>query len=247
MIHPSHAPITHAPPTHAMALAAGLGTRMRPLTLSVPKPMIKVAGKTMLDRALDHLRYQGVDRIVVNTHWLPQVINGHLADHPDIVLSPEPDVLETGGGVANALPHLGTAPFFVVNCDIIWTDGPGKPALQRLAETWDDTTMDALLLLHPVATAIGYDGSGDFHAEPGHPLRRRDKARDESAPYLFTGVQILHPRLFERAPKGKFSLNLLYDQALDAGRLGWLIHDGAWYHVGTPEALPQVEALLCAR
>ena len=234
-------------PTHAMALAAGLGTRMRPLTLSVPKPMIRVAGKTMLDRALDHLRKQGVDRIVVNTHWLPHVINTHLADHPDITLSPEVDVLETGGGIANALPLLGSAPFFVVNCDIIWTDGKPKPALERLAEAWDDANMDALLLLHPIETAVGYEGAGDFHAEPGQPLRRRNKETESSAPYLFTGVQILHTRLFEGAPQGKFSLNVLYDKALDAGRLGWVIHDGNWYHVGTPEALPQVESLLCPK
>ena len=229
-------------PTHAMALAAGLGTRMRPLTLTNPKPMIPVAGRTMLDRALDHLRRQNLQRIVVNTHYLPEVIETHLAGQPDIAISREDEILETGGGVAKALPLLGDQAFFVVNCDIIWTDG-AEPALSRLAAEWDDASMDALLLLHPVATAVGYDGPGDFFAEPGQAPRRRAPA--PSAPYLFAGVQILHPRLFAQAPAGKFSLNVLYDYALQHNRLGAVLHDGNWYHVGTPEALPQVEALLC--
>ena len=231
-------------PTHAIALAAGLGTRMRPLTLTVPKPLVPVAGRTMLDRALDHLRAQQLRRIVINTHWLPQCIERHVAGSSDIVLSPEAEILETGGGVANALPLLGTQAFFAVNCDIIWTDGDDQPALSRLAAAWDDDSMDALLLLHPVATAVGFDGPGDFFcAEPGQAPRRR--GTDAAAPYLFTGVQILHPRLFQDAPAGKFSLNVLYDRALARNRLRAIIHNGNWYHVGTPEALPQVEALLC--
>ena len=234
--------INHAPITNAMALAAGLGTRMRPITLTLPKPLVSVAGRTMLDRAFDHLRAQGVQHIVVNTHWLPHCIEDHVANRSDITLSPEAEILETGGGVANALPLLGPNAFFVVNCDIIWTDGP-QPALSRLAAAWDDRTMDALLLLHPVTTAVGYDGPGDFFAEPGQAPRRRGQSAN--APYLFTGVQILHPRLFQNAPAGKFSLNVLYDQALRNNRLGAVIHNGNWYHVGTPEALPQVEALLC--
>ena len=229
-------------PTHAMALAAGLGTRMRPITLTIPKPLVSVAGRTMLDRALDHLRAQGIQHIVVNTHWLPHCIEQHLAHNPDVILSPEDEILETGGGVAKALPLLGSNAFFVVNCDIIWTDA-GQSALSRLAEAWDDRNMDALLLLHPVETAVGYDGPGDFFAEPEQSPRRRDSAAN--APYLFTGVQILHPRLFDHAPTGKFSLNVLYDRALANNRLKAVIHSGNWYHVGTPEALPQVEALLC--
>lgn len=228
-------------PSHAIALAAGLGTRMRPITLTIPKPLVSVAGRTMLDRALDHLRTQGVRQIVVNTHWLPQCIQDHLAPATDIAISHERDILETGGGVAHALPLLGTDPFYVVNCDIIWTDG-ATSALSRLADAWDDASMDALLLLHPTGTAVGYEGKGDFHAEPGQPPRRR--TADETAPFLFTGVQILHPRLFKDAPAGKFSLNVLYDKALNLGRLAAIIHDGNWYHVGTPEALPEVEALL---
>jgi MurNAc alpha-1-phosphate uridylyltransferase len=224
-----------------MVLAAGLGLRMRPITLTTPKPMVAVAGRTMLDRALDHLRAVGATDIVVNTHWLAERIREHMAGRPGIVLSHEDELLETGGGVAKALPLLGAEPFYVVNSDIIWTDG-AIPALARLAAAWDSARMDALLLLQPTATAVGYEGKGDFFLDAaGVPRRRRDP---QVAPYLFAGVQILHPRLFEGAPSGKFSLNVLYDRALEDGRLFGLVHDGRWFHVGTPEALPEVEALL---
>lgn len=228
-------------PTHGMVLAAGLGLRMRPITLTIPKPLVSVAGRTMLDRALDHLAMAGAAHLVVNTHWLPERIQTHLAGRPGITLSPETELLETGGGVARALPLLGDAPFYVVNSDIIWTDG-AIPALARLAEAWDDDRMDALLLLVPTARAIGYDGAGDFFVDStGVPRRRR---APEVAPTLFSGVQILHPRLFDGCPSGKFSLNVLYDRALEEGRLFGLVHDGRWYHVGTPKALPEVEAAL---
>ncbi|RAU23474.1 mannose-1-phosphate guanylyltransferase [Paramagnetospirillum kuznetsovii] len=229
--------------THAMVLAAGLGLRMRPITLTTPKPLVSVAGRTMLDRALDHLGRAGIDNLVVNTHWLPDAIKEHLAGRGEVRLSHEDVLLETGGGVAKALPLLGHAPFFVANSDIIWTDG-ATPALERLAHAWVDADMDALLLLQPVKTAVGYDGKGDFFINANDTLRRRGEA--DSAPLLFSGVQILHPRLFEGAPEGKFSLNVLYDRALAKGRLHGLVHDGNWYHVGTPEALPRVEALLRA-
>jgi len=225
----------------AMVLAAGLGLRMRPLTLHTPKPLIPVAGRTMLDRALDHLLAIGIDDMVVNTHWLADDVREHLAGYSEIRLSHEPELLETGGGVAKALPLLGHDPFYVVNSDIIWTDG-ATPALTRLAREWDSANMDALLLLQPVSRAVGYEGKGDFFLDAaGVPRRRRDP---EVAPLLFSGVQILHPRLFEGCPAGKFSLNVLYDRALDEGRLFGIVHDGNWYHVGTPEALPEVEALL---
>ena len=229
-------------PDHAMVLAAGLGLRMRPITDTIPKPLVSVGGRTMLDRALDHLDRAGVTRKVVNSHWLGEKIAAHLADRADIALSPESTLLETGGGVAQALPLLGDGPFYVVNSDIIWTDGPQGSALLRLARAWDDARMDALLLLQPTATALGYDGAGDFFLnEDAIPVRRGQK---DSAPLLFSGVQILSPRLFAQAPAGKFSLNLLYDRALAAGRLAGLVHDGRWYHVGTPAALPQVERAL---
>lgn len=228
-------------PHRAMVLAAGLGLRMRPITVHTPKPLVEVAGRTMLDRALDHLAAGGVTELVVNTHWLADRIAGHLSGRPGITLSHEDVLLETGGGVAKALPHLGAAPFYVVNSDIIWTDGATR-ALKRLADAWDDDRMDALLLLQPTATAMGYDGAGDFFLDTtGVPRRRRDR---EVAPLLFSGVQILSPRLFHDAPAGKFSLNVLYDRALDASRLFAIVHDGRWYHVGTPEALPEVERAL---
>ncbi len=228
-------------PTHAMVLAAGLGLRMRPITEHTPKPLVAVAGRTMLDRALDHLAEAKAGHLVVNTHWLAHRVAEHLAGRPNLTLSHEDVLLETGGGVAKALPHLGQAPFYVVNSDIIWTDG-ATPALKRLAEFWDDSRMDALLLMQPTATAMGYEGAGDFFLDPaGMPRRRRDR---EVAPLLFSGVQILSPRLFRDAPSGKFSLNVLYDRALDQGRLFGIVHDGRWYHVGTPEALPEVEAAL---
>jgi MurNAc alpha-1-phosphate uridylyltransferase len=222
----------------AMVLAAGLGVRMRPLTDDQPKPMVALAGRPLLDWALDRVAAAGVRRTVVNTHYFAEVIHRHLAGRDGIVLSHEPERLETGGGVRRALPHLGDRPFFVVNSDAIWTDGP-VPALARLAAAWDDAHMDALLLLQPVGRAIGYSGAGDYHRDSGGRLRRREKG--EPAPFLFAGVQILHPRLFDGASDGPFSLNLLYDAAQAAGRLFGIEHDAAWYHVGTPEDLARTE------
>ena len=226
---------------NAMVLAAGLGLRMRPITLSLPKPLVPVAGRTMLDRVLDHLDRAGTMRKVVNLHWLGETIRSHLDERRDIVFSEEPELLETGGGVAKALPHLGADPFFVCNADIIWTDG-AEPALSRLARAFDAARMDALLLLQPVETAFGYDGQGDFHLRPGGALARRQPG--ETTPLLFAGVQILHPRLFDGHPGGKFSLNLLYDKAMASDRLFGIVHDGGWYHIGTPPALAEAEALL---
>ena len=153
-------------------------------------------------------------------------------------------LLETGGGIAKALPQLGTDPFYAANADIIWSDG-AAPALLNLADHWDDDTMDALLLVHPTERAVGYDGAGDFARDDGGRLSRRGKAA--SAPYVFTGVQLLHPRLFDGAPEGAFSMNVLYDKALAAGRLHGVVHDGEWYHVGTPEALAEADTLLASR
>lgn len=226
---------------NAMVLAAGLGLRMRPITLTLPKPLVPVAGRTMLDRVLDHLDQVGCGRRVVNLHWLGETIRSHLDGRRDIVFSPEPELLETGGGVAKALPLLGTDPFFVCNADIVWTDG-AEPALKRLARAFDPARMDGLLLLQPVETAFGYDGKGDFHLLPDDRLARRKP--DETTPLMFAGVQILHPRLFEGHPGGAFSLNLLYDKAIAADRLFGLVHDGGWYHIGTPPALAEAEALL---
>ncbi len=227
--------------TNAMVLAAGLGMRMRPITLTLPKPLVPVAGRTMLDRVLDHLDQVGAGRKIINLHWLGETIRSHLDGQPDIVFSEEPELLETGGGVAKALPLLGTDPFFVCNADIIWTDGD-EPALARLTRAFDPARMDGLLLLQPVENAFGYDGQGDFHlGSDGRLTRRRP---DETTPLMFAGVQILHPRLFDAHPSGAFSLNVLYDKAIAAGRLFGLVHDGGWYHIGTPPALAEAEALL---
>lgn len=230
------------PITHAMVLAAGLGTRMRPITNTIPKPLVSVAGRTMLDRALDRLDQFGVPHLVVNTHWLGDKVRAHLAHRADVTFSDERDqLLETGGGVAKALPLLGGGPFFVVNSDIIWLDG-AVPALTRLAQAWDSDHMDGLLLLQRTATAFGYDGDGDFFMDQQGVIRRRQEG--EISPYLFAGVQILHPRLFRDAPGGAFSLNVLFDRAIARGRLHGILHDGRWFHVGTPEALDEAEPLL---
>jgi MurNAc alpha-1-phosphate uridylyltransferase len=230
-------------PTRAMVLAAGKGLRLRPITLSRPKPLVEVGGQTMLDGALDRLAEAGVAEAVVNAHHLGHMIEAHLKGRarPRIHLSHEEALLETGGGVKKALPLLGEEPFFVVNGDILWRDGK-VPALRRLAEAWDGAVMDALLLMQSTASAIGYEGSGDFVMDQLGRLRRRKE--NEVAPFLFAGLQILAPALFEGTPDGPFSLNLIYDRALAAGRLYGLRHDGTWYHVGTPEDLQRVEAAL---
>ena len=226
-----------------MVLAAGLGLRLRPITETRPKPLVEVAGRTMLDHALDHMAGYGVQAAVVNCHYLPDMIERHVAGRASLPMTVfrEDTLLDTGGGVANALPALGTGPFFVANADIIWTDGE-SPALTRLAEFWRDGDMDALLLMHPVAEATGYQGDGDFHRDESGRLRRR--APGETSSLVFAGVQILHPRLFDKAPDGAFSLNLLYDMAEKNRRLFGLVHDGGWYHIGTPDALAEISALL---
>jgi MurNAc alpha-1-phosphate uridylyltransferase len=227
-------------PSRAMVLAAGLGLRMRPITETIPKPLVEVLGRTMLDRALDRLAEAGVGECVVNTHHLGTLIHDRRArrEKPRIRFSDEDSLLDTGGGVARALPRLGADPFYVVNADVVWLDGK-RPALGRLAAAWTDGAMDALLLLHPTVRAVGYDGVGDFFLDQLGLARRRSEA--QVAPYVFTGVQILHPRLFEGAPGGAFSLNVLYDRAAAAGRLRALVHDGEWFHVGTPESLKEAE------
>lgn len=231
-------------PTHGMVLAAGLGLRMRPITETLPKPLVPLGGQTLLDRALDHLQKANVRSATVNLHYLGHMIEEHLAtrSEPKVTFSWEKDLLlETGGGVNAALPTLGESPFYVVNADIAWEDGP-QPALNRLANFWRDEGMDALLLLHPVAQATGYDGAGDYELErEGALTRRRDTP---SASLVFTGVQLLHPRLFVNAPTGAFSLTTLYDQAEAAGRLFGLVHDGAWHHIGTPAGLTEAERVL---
>lgn len=229
--------------SHAMVLAAGLGTRMRPLTHTTPKPLVPVAGKPLIDWALDALARAGVTDAVVNLHHLGEQIETHVASctAPNVTFVREDPVLETGGGVENALAHLGDGPFFVANSDGLWLDAPGdEAALARLAGAWDDATMDGLLLLHDPQTAFGYDGPGDFVIGNGGRLARRQDGDTDAK--VFTGVQLLHPRLFEDAPGGAYSLNVLYDRALAAGRLYGLVHSGEWHHVGTIAALEESDA-----
>jgi MurNAc alpha-1-phosphate uridylyltransferase len=222
-------------PKSAMVLAAGLGTRLRPVTDRRPKPLVEIAGKTLLDHTIERLAEAGVERVVVNLHYKGEMIAAHLATRelPRIELSREETLLETGGGVKHALPLLDDA-FFVVNSDILWLDG-FAPTLRRLAGAFDAKRMDAVLLQQRTITAIGYDGIGDYFLDPfGVPQRRRER---EVAPYIFAGIQILHRRLFAGIDDTVFSLKRLYDRAEDSGRLGAIVHDGEWFHVGTPDGL----------
>ena len=223
----------------AMILAAGLGTRLRPLTDVTPKPLVKVAGRALIDYCFDLLRAAHIRQVVVNRHHLGDQISAYLDQMTgfDIAVSDETAaLLETGGGVRKALPLLGPDPFFVMNSDVIVRD-PAASALRRLHSRWNADEMDALLLLHPVATAIGYAGEGDFHLGEGGLLRRRGKG--ERAACLFTGVQLLNPALFEGTRPEAFSLNVIYDKALAGGRLYGLVHDGDWLHVGTSDAVTE--------
>jgi MurNAc alpha-1-phosphate uridylyltransferase len=234
------------PPKSAMVLAAGLGTRMRPLTDAKPKPLVKVAGRALLDHVLDRLSDAGVERAVVNVHHFGGQIIAHLAarKRPQIVISDERGVLlDTGGGVVKALPELGNAPFFHINADTIWIDGE-QPNLARLAATFDPNTMDALLLLAPTASSIGYDGRGDFAMAADSRLLARPER--EIAPFVYAGVAILSPALFADAPNGNFSLITLFNHAAATGRLSGLRLDGLWMHVGTPDAINAAEAAIKA-
>ncbi len=224
-----------------MVLAAGLGTRMRPLTDQIPKPLVPVAGKPLIDHVLDRLADAGVARAVVNVHYMAEQIEQHLAyrTRPQIVISDERGLLlGTGGGVTRALPQLGHAPFFHINSDTIWIDGV-QPNLARLAETFDPDTMDALLLLAPTAGSIGYSGRGDFAMGPDGRLRKH--VEQEVATFVYAGAAILSPALFIDAPSGEFSLTTLFDRAAAAGRLHGLRLEGLWMHVGTPEAVAEAE------
>jgi MurNAc alpha-1-phosphate uridylyltransferase len=228
-------------PKTAMVLAAGLGLRMRPLTERLPKPLIAAGGKPLIDHVLDKLAEAGVERAVVNVHYLADAIERHLARRrrPAIVIADERKaLLDTGGGVVKALPLIGQAPFFHINSDTVWIDGV-KPNLVRLAEEFDPQRMDALLLLAPTAGSVGYAGRGDFAMSPDGRLRRR--AEREVVPFVYAGAAILSPALFAGAPSGAFSLNTLFDAAQEAGRLFGLRLEGVWMHVGTPEALAAAE------
>ena len=229
-----------------MVLAAGLGERMRPITNTMPKPLVKVGGQAMIDHVLDRLADAGVERAVVNVHYLADQIERHLAGRskPQIVISDErAKLLDTGGGVVKALGEFGNEPFFHVNSDTIWIDSV-KPNLTRLAEAFDPKLMDALLLLAPTASSIGYSGRGDFTMNADGVLKRR--AEREVAPYVYAGAAVLTPAMFAGAPAGPFSLTRLFDRAQEAGRLYGLRLEGVWMHVGTPDAIKLAEAAITA-
>jgi N-acetyl-alpha-D-muramate 1-phosphate uridylyltransferase len=228
-------------PEAGMVLAAGYGLRMRPLTETVPKPLVRLKGRPLIDHVLDRIAAAGVKRAVVNVHHFADQLEAHLNKRstPQIVIADERKLLlDTGGGVTHALPLLGSGPFLIHNSDSVWIEGVGSN-LERLFAAWDGAAMDALMLLTSADTSLGYDGQGDFSMGTDGRLKRRGER--QMAPFVFTGVSIAHPRLLEGAPQGAFSLNKPWDAAIEKGRLFGIRLDGLWMHVGTPEALVEAE------
>ncbi|SMQ74264.1 MurNAc alpha-1-phosphate uridylyltransferase [Altererythrobacter xiamenensis] len=227
----------------AMVMAAGLGKRMRPLTASQPKPMVRVAGKPLIDHALDRLQEAGVGRAVVNVHYLADTLEAHLKERkqPEIAISDErAELLETGGGMIKAQDQLPD-PFFCLNADNIWLDGP-RSGFYDLSRRWDPEAMDALLLVVPHSRAINFSGPGDFHMDGLGRLSRRKPGR--IAPFIYTGIQLVSHRLLRDAPEGKFSTNVLWSRAIEEGRLYGTSFTGQWFEVGTPEAIKPTENAL---
>jgi N-acetyl-alpha-D-muramate 1-phosphate uridylyltransferase len=234
----------NAAPHAAMVMAAGLGTRMRPYNGQIPKPLVTVGGKALIDHVLDRLADAGVTRAVVNVHHLADQIEGHLAGRkvPEVVISDErAKLLGTAGGPVNAMPQLGGGPFFLVNSDTIWVDGV-MPNLKRLALAFDAARMDGLLLMAPTATATGYSGRGDFSMTADGRLKRRGER--DVVPFVYAGAAILSPAFFAGVGTGPSSMTPLFDRAAEAGRLHGLRLDGVWMHVGTPDAVAAAEAAL---
>lgn len=234
----------NAVPQNAMVLAAGLGKRMLPITESLPKPLIRVHGKALIDHSLDALQAAGVSKAVVNVHHLADQMEAHLASRkaPRIIVSDERNaLLESGGGVAKALPMFGVEPFYVLNSDTFWIEGY-FPNLRQLARHWDNDKMDILLLLAATTKAVGYGGSGDFTMDThGQLTRRREK---QIAPFAYAGAGIFNPAIFTQLPAGAFSLNVLFDRAIENGRLFGTRLDGLWLHVGTPGSIAAAEAAI---
>jgi N-acetyl-alpha-D-muramate 1-phosphate uridylyltransferase len=226
-----------------MVLAAGHGERMRPLTLRMPKPLVPLAGRPLIDHVLDRLGAAGVETAIVNVHYLADQLEEqlrHRVSRPAILISDERgELLDTGGGAKQALPKLGAGPFFIHNADTVWSEG-ASPALRRMLKLWDPAIMDSLLLLAPLASSIGYGGRGDFAMAPDGRLTRRGEK--QIVPFAFAGVSLCDARLFADSPDGRFSLNLLWDRALDRGRVYGMRLDGHWMHIGTPDALAQAES-----
>jgi MurNAc alpha-1-phosphate uridylyltransferase len=233
-------------PETAMVMAAGLGKRMRPLTATRPKPLIEVAGKPLIDHAFDRLRSAGVKRAVVNVHYLADALEAHVTHRVkdvEVVVSDErKQLMETGGGLVQARELLGDQPFLCVNSDNLWIDGP-IDAIRQLAAAWDDEKMDALLLLVPLARAHCHPGNGDFHIDAFGKITRR-RAPGRLAPFVYTGVQILSPRVIRDWPEGPFSTNLFWQRAIETGRAYGVVHQGLWFDVGSPPAIAATEAVL---
>jgi MurNAc alpha-1-phosphate uridylyltransferase len=230
-----------ARPDTAIVLAAGLGKRMRPITDTIPKPLVKIAGKTLLDWGLDSLAAAGVGKAIVNVHYLPQQIVDHVAERraPKIIISDESEkLLDSAGGIVKALPELGGEPFYILNADTFWIDR-GPLNLGRLALAWDAAKMDILLMLADLHQATGHCGSTDFLVAPDGGLRR---SKGDPAGLIYAGAAIVHPRLFKDAPSGPHSLNAYFDTAIAAGRLFGMRMHGHWITVGTPDAIPLAEA-----
>lgn len=234
-------------PSKAMVLSAGFGKRMRPLTDDKPKPLVLFDGKPLIDHVLDRLDASGVHDVVVNVHYLADKLEDHLGQRsggPAIAISNERDeLLDTGGGVKKALAYFEDAPFFIHNSDSIWIEGASSN-LHRMGQMWDSEKMDCLLLLALSATSVGYSGYGDFAMDGEGRVRRREE--NEVVPFVHTGVCLVHPRLFEDAPDGPFSMNILWDRAIEQERLFGIRHDGIWMHVGDPQALEEAEERLYA-
>ena len=232
-------------PDTAMVMAAGKGTRMMPLTADRPKPLIKVAGTTLLDHVLDQLRSAGVGKIVVNVHYLPDQIEAHLAAHAAdfaVTISDERELLrDTGGGLIQALPKIGADPFYCVNADNWWVDEGGN-ALIDMAKAWDAERMDVLMLVVPFERAGNTQGLGDFDMDPDGRLSRGGPRRQR--PYVWTGIQMMSKAVVCDPPQDVFSTNIFWDRAIAKGRCYGLVHDGQWYDVGYPAAIGMTEAAL---
>ena len=232
-------------PNTAMIRAAGLGSRMMPLTATRPKPLIEVAGTTLLDHVLDQLRAAGVGRIVVNVHYLAEQIEAHLARHAAdfaVTISDERALLlDTGGGLVKTKDLIPDDPFFCVNADNWWTD-EGENALLRMARAWDHAKMDVLMLVVPIARAGNTQGIGDFDLDDAGRLSRDGPKGPRG--YVWTGVQLIAKRVIADPPAEVFSTNLFWDRALAAGRCFGLVHDGQWFDVGYPQAIAMTEAAI---
>lgn len=230
--------------TRAMIMAAGFGTRMRPLTNKIPKPLVKVQGRALIDHVMDRLVEAGVKAIVVNIHYMGNQIKAHVEKRKDveIIISDETDtILDSGGGIFKALPHFKGEPFYHANADTVWVEGASH-ALPRLNAAWNPKEMDALMLLASTVTTVCYDGRGDFMMDSEGRLSRVPEGR--ISPFVWMSMEILHPRLFDSVQPGKFSINPLWDKAIAKGRLFGQRLDGVWMHIDRPEAVTQSEEYL---